>query len=416
MTSYAYYKADYVEGIKVKEFRSQSIEQPKTVKGTIKSLSEPEYVGSWFGALLHCIGKYITAVPKRIGSTNGWECYGPGNSINNEGSPELTIEQEIISGPIVYIDLNILFPEIYPPNTPPVYVSAIDWADFIGGGSSNNSASILSNEQQKTDYLVYELNLDQTQLFYLANTQDAINTIFDYLYNNNTIRSKDIAIWAISYFRDNQFINMEVFKNQFLGTSEGTDGEFDPYWDDPNLVFTPQDLPSWDDFNAAFPKDKDPRYDTPKKMFDSIGGDVATFYTSPKTNTCAIRLSKALNYSGVVIPNIPGQTFKGADNKYYFKAAYEINLWMRKTFGTNPATATTPLNNNHFSYSQTDAGVKGVNLPRLLIGKKGIYSIYSSDFGWASGHADLLYPNSTCGNKCHFADAPIERLDIWILN
>jgi hypothetical protein len=89
---------------------------------------------------------------------------------------------------------------------------------------------------------------------------------------------------------------------------------------------------------------------------------------------------------------------------------------MRKTFGTNPATSTTPLNTNHYSYNQTQAGVNGVNLPGLLNGKKGIYSIYSSNFNWATGHADLLNPDATCGNNCHFADAPIYRLDIWILN
>lgn len=140
------------------------------------------------------------------------------------------------------------------------------------------------------------------------------------------------------------------------------------------------------------------------------------FIPGQKTNTCAIRLSKALNYSGVTIPNIPGQTYKGADNKYYFKAAYQLNLWMRKAFGTHDGDPTTPLNLNHYSYTQIDAGEHGSNLPNLLQGKKGIYSIYSSDFGWASGHADLLNPDATCGNKCHFADAPILRLDIWILN
>ena len=89
---------------------------------------------------------------------------------------------------------------------------------------------------------------------------------------------------------------------------------------------------------------------------------------------------------------------------------------MRKTFGTNPATPSTQLNTNHFSYKQADAGINGVNLPRLLAGKKGIYSIYSRNFEWASGHADLLNPDATCGNECHFADAPIQRLDVWILN
>lgn len=285
-----------------------------------------------------------------------------------------------------------------------------------GGGSNNPPYTPVFTEQQKTDYLIEQLNLDQTQQFYLVNTPDAIAALFNYLYGNNTNEARDIAIWAISYFTQHPNVNMQTFTNQFLGKSEGYEGEYDTYWDNPNLTFPPQNLPSWADFSSAFPKDSDPLYDTPEKMYNSIGGDVATLYSGPNTNTCAIRLSKALNYSGVIIPNIPGQTYKGADNKYYFKAAYQINIWMRKTFGTNPATSTTPLNTNHYSYNQTQAGVNGVNLPGLLNGKKGIYSIYSSNFNWATGHADLLNPDATCGNNCHFADAPIYRLDIWILN
>ncbi len=210
---------------------------------------------------------------------------------------------------------------------------------------------------------------------------------------------------------------MTVFKNQFMGIAERPDGEYDSaYWDNTNLTFPPQVLPGRANFAAAFPLDTDPRYNSPKKMYDSIGGDVATLYTGPNTNTCAVRLSRALNYSGVIIPNIPGQTLKGNDNKYYFKAAYQINLWMRKTFGTNPSTSITPHNSNHHSYNQQQAGPKGVNLPGLLGGKKGINSIYSSDFKWATGHADMLKPDTTCGNNCHLNDAPIFRLDVWNLN
>lgn len=222
---------------------------------------------------------------------------------------------------------------------------------------------------------------------------------------------------AIGYLAQNSSISFSVFQNQFLGKSEGYEGEYDAYWDNTNLTFPSQNLPTWNNFNNAFPRDTDPLYDTPEKMYSSIGGSVYTNgYTGPGSNTCAVRLSMALNYSGATIPNIPNQTFKGADNKYYFLAAYKINIWMRRTFGTNPATTTSPLNLNHHSYTQAQAGVNGVNLPGLLLGKKGIYSIYSSDFAWASGHADLLNSDATCANECHFADAPIARLDIWILN
>lgn len=285
-----------------------------------------------------------------------------------------------------------------------------------GGGYTPPYIPLQTLEEQKTNFLINELNLNLTQQFCLTTTTNAVDVLYDYLFNNNTPQARDIAIWAISYFSLHPNLDLQIFQNQFLGKPEGSDCEFDPFWEDQTLTFPQQNLPSWNDFSANFPKDSDPLYDTPLKLFNSIGGVVASLYTGPETNTCAVRLSKALNYSGVVIPNLPGKTFRGADNKYYFKAAYQINEWMRKTFGTNPATSTTPYNQNHYSYSQADAGENGTNLPQLLLGKKGIYSIYSSNFNWASGHADLLYPNSTCGNNCHFSDAHIFRLDIWILN
>ncbi len=82
---------------------------------------------------------------------------------------------------------------------------------------------------------------------------------------------------------------------------------------------------------------------------------------------------------------------------------------MRKTFGVSPA------NPNHYSITGAEAGVNGVELPRLLSGMQGIYSLVSSNPAWASGHADLLYNNTTCDNNCHFFDAPIDYIDVWKL-
>ncbi len=268
--------------------------------------------------------------------------------------------------------------------------------------------------------LITTLGLNQTQISWLNSNTDEANTLFNYLNANNTTEARDIAIWAISYFMQYPNINMQIFTNQFLGKSEGYEGPYDSYWDNPNLTFPPQNLPSWNDFRAAFPLDSDPLYYSPEKMYTSIGGELTTFYNNNKDasgnlNTCAIRLSKALNYSGIIIPNIPGKTKQGADGKYYFKVSKDMNQWMRKTFGTNPASGTTPINTNHYHFTSSDAGTHGVNLPSLLNGKKGIYSLVSSDPSWATGHCDLLNPNSICGNKCHFYDAPIDYIDIWEL-
>lgn len=225
---------------------------------------------------------------------------------------------------------------------------------------------------------------------------------------------KDFIKWCIDYLINNPNVNFQDFQNQFLTQSEGPDGSFDDaFWSNPSLSFTQQNLPTWNDFQAAFPLNTDPLYDTPEKMYTSIGGQLTTFYNANKDrdgklNTCAVRLSKALNYSGVTIPSIPGKTLKGSDNLYYFKGAKDMNEWMRKTFGTTPSNA------NHHHYTNADAGINGRNLPTLLNGKKGIYSLVSSDSGWGTGHCDLINNNCTCGNSCHF-DAPIDYIDIWEL-
>lgn len=69
----------------------------------------------------------------------------------------------------------------------------------------------------------------------------------------------------------------------------------------------------------------------------------------------------ALNYSGVVIPNIPSTntilgTVQGADGKYYFLNAKALNIWMRKTFGVSP------VNSNHIRLTPQDGGSEGENL------------------------------------------------------
>lgn len=40
----------------------------------------------------------------------------------------------------------------------------------------------------------------------------------------------------------------------------------------------------------------------------------------------------------------------------------------------------------------------------------------SSDTKWAFGHADFLMPDATRGVYRHFYHAPIDYIDIWILN
>jgi len=157
--------------------------------------------------------------------------------------------------------------------------------------------------------------------------------------------------------------------------------------------------------------------DRADNVFGHVGGDVwqaRLDYPSLTTNTCALKVSIALNGAGIIIPQIttasgnPG-TLKGADGKYYFLNAKSLNAWMRKTFGTSPT------NSNHFHYTAADGGANGENFPSLLSGKKGIYSMISNDPSWSSGHADILLGNLTCAAGCYF-QGPVQYIDVWVLD
>ncbi|HEY3354490.1 MAG TPA: type VI secretion system amidase effector protein Tae4 [Polyangia bacterium] len=70
-----------------------------------------------------------------------------------------------------------------------------------------------------------------------------------------------------------------------------------------------------------------------------IGGNVNADWI---VNTCAIRLSRALNYSGFAIPgNVPGlNTVKGGDGKRYAYRVAELNRYLRKVISTPDIVST----------------------------------------------------------------------------
>lgn len=64
---------------------------------------------------------------------------------------------------------------------------------------------------------------------------------------------------------------------------------------------------------------------TPKALRDDVLNDSNPNNDHDYDNACVLRVSIALNYSGVKIPNIPNHTFKGGDGKYYFLSAKKLN-------------------------------------------------------------------------------------------
>jgi Type VI secretion system (T6SS), amidase effector protein 4 len=194
------------------------------------------------------------------------------------------------------------------------------------------------------------------------------------------------------------------------------------WWNDNTTDFPAQALPSWNAMYNNYPKKPDGTEMCGSDVYSLIGGSVfANRPPGPFPNACALRVSRALNYSGVTIPAIPGQTFQGADGKNYFLSSAKLYNFMKKTFKIPP----NPTESIEV-FSKAQGGVDGQNFPGLLSGKKGIYLLqasYPGLFG-ALGHASL-YQGSSCmvntcdgfHDGCYFdAEGGVEKITLFILN
>lgn len=192
------------------------------------------------------------------------------------------------------------------------------------------------------------------------------------------------------------------------GTSiEDDDHNYDSAFWNSNPSFPQQQLPSFNDFDASYPKLDGGKMPS-DQVFNLIGGNVLSLANlHGYTNACAARVSRALNYSGISIPNIQGITFKGADNKYYFLGAKNLFEWMKKTFGAPD-----------ISLNESEVGTGGFGFFTSANGDKGIYIMipnYPAQFG-ASGHADIF--NGSTFNAGGYLNPAggLHSANLWKLN
>lgn len=221
-------------------------------------------------------------------------------------------------------------------------------------------------------------------------------SIFNYLIQNVfSVDSKNFVNFEVNYLMQHQDVTLAQFENWFMTPKEGVeDNNNVTLLEDTDLTFPSQNLPAFDDFILAFPSHTDVTLDDSVEVYTLVGGSVLTKYNQGARNTCALRVSRGLNYSGVAIPQIPGVTVKGADNKNYFLVAKNLFTWMKRTFGI-------PTGSNHLT--TVNGGLNGVNFPNLLAGKQGVYIMIAADpiqFE-ASGHADMYFDND-CDGGCYF--------------
>jgi len=182
------------------------------------------------------------------------------------------------------------------------------------------------------------------------------------------------------------------------------------WWEDnytDTITYVPQPKPSYQNMNAYYPKMGND--DMPlMQLCQLVGGQILSRYLGGNiANGCAIRISRALNYSGVNIPNIPGQTYAGSDGKNYFIYAQHLYKFCLKTFGSPDIHKTA-----------ADGAPNATNFLNSLIGlqNRGIYIMKpknQTEFK-ASGHATLWGGLDCVGGHNYFAAA--SHIYIWKLN
>ena len=126
-------------------------------------------------------------------------------------------------------------------------------------------------------------------------------------------------------------------------------------------------LPSFDTLRKNYP-DGDPEI-----VKRNIGGKVDAAWI---TNTCAIRMSRAFNYSGVLIPSQLDalRVLSGFDRMWYAYRMRELKSWIELSFG-EPNIVKNKPDNGHIS-RDSFMTVHGV-------------IAFDIDFEDASGHLDL---------------------------
>ena len=179
------------------------------------------------------------------------------------------------------------------------------------------------------------------------------------------------------------------------------------WWDDnifdQNVDYKKQTKPSWDNVFKNYPKNSSGGDLDVSNVCALIGGELSN---SGITNACAIRVSRALNYSGITIPEIVGQTKKGGDGKNYFLYASHLKNWLSKVLGPPDI---------HKKVSEI--GIDPSKYYDHLIGiqNRGIYIMKpksAESFG-ATGHATLWGGLDCIGGKNYFGAA--SDVYIWRL-
>jgi hypothetical protein len=156
--------------------------------------------------------------------------------------------------------------------------------------------------------------------------------------------------------------------------------------------------PSWSKFWLEYPDYG--TYPDSAVVKKEIGGSVDAAYIN---NTCAVRLSRGLNYSGLAVPgNFAGlMVVKGADAKFYALRVAEMRKWLPTVLGT-PDFDHSKKSGTAFDKSK-------------IASSKGIIA-FDIQFSDATGHLDA-WDGSSFSSEYKVLDywTPATRITLWKL-
>lgn len=126
-----------------------------------------------------------------------------------------------------------------------------------------------------------------------------------------------------------------------------------------------------------------------------IGGKVDADWI---TNTCAIRMSRCLNYGGLKIPRGVGlSVVSGSDKLWYAYRVKELSRWLKTMLGTPDLSV---------------PWAKQTTAPEPMIGKRGIMVI-EANWSDATGHFTLWNETACVDDSWYFPAAT--RVIFWEL-
>lgn len=367
MGNYEYHKLDFINGVKVKELRSKSVNlSDDTNSGTTTFDDRP----SWLSAFWDCLKQYILSVPKWDPRQNEWIC----SCFCSDGGSPKKVEDPLSPGG------GSIFPPTFfiPPTN---LIPPRDWDPFpinpggVGGGGTPGSGSNVGGS---------------------GNNDGTVPPS-----NDDGLRPG----WKGGILLPSSSLGIITSDEKEFGASDYSPQNI--WWDDDmfvqNLDYKKELKPSWDIVYKNYPKNSSGGDMEVKDVCSLIGGELNN---SGITNACAIRVSLALNYSGISIPEITGQTKKGSDGKNYFLYASHLKNWLNKVFGAPDI---------HITAAQI--GLDANKYYDYLIGiqNRGIYVMKpksSESFG-ATGQATLWAGLDCIGGKNYFGAA--SDVYIWKL-